>query len=101
MKQLMKCPICGKVFTDPPALSRKDNKTQICPECGIDEALEAFYEADGRSTEELKKAKAEIHKMIADKAENAAGAVADKAQDAAEEGGNILTNAINKIKNLF
>ena len=70
MKQLMKCPICGKVFTDPPALSRKDNKTQICPECGIDEALEAFYKADGRSKEDLEKAKAEIHKMIADKAEN-------------------------------
>lgn len=67
MKQEMKCPICGKTFTDPPALSRKDNETQICPECGINEALEAFYEADGRSPEELEEAKATIHEMLANK----------------------------------
>ena len=72
MKQLMKCPICGKVFTDPPALSRKDNKTQICPDCGVDEALEAFYEADGRSMEDLKKAKEVIHEMMANRPENGA-----------------------------
>lgn len=65
MKQEMKCQICGKTFTDPPALSRKDNETQICPECGINEALEAFYEADGRSPEELEEAKATIHEMLA------------------------------------
>lgn len=36
----MKCPICNKEFTERPALSRKDNKTEICPYCGIREALE-------------------------------------------------------------
>lgn len=37
-----KCPICGKTYSDYPALSRKDNKTEICPDCGQREALEAF-----------------------------------------------------------
>lgn len=35
------CPICGKEYADYPALSRKDNITEICPDCGIMEALEA------------------------------------------------------------
>ena len=33
------CPICGATSTEPPALSRQDDKTHICPECGIREAL--------------------------------------------------------------
>jgi len=37
----MICPICGKLFSEPPALSRTDNKTLICPECGVREALQA------------------------------------------------------------
>ena len=35
------CPVCGKEYTEPPALSRKDNATGICPLCGMREALEA------------------------------------------------------------
>lgn len=38
-----KCPICGEHYSEPPALSRKDNKTEICPECGYNEAIEDFY----------------------------------------------------------
>lgn len=34
-----KCPICGKPYIHP-ALSRRDNKTEICPDCGTAEALE-------------------------------------------------------------
>ena len=34
------CPVCGKTYHDYPALSRKDNQTEICPECGIREALD-------------------------------------------------------------
>ena len=34
------CPKCGKEYTGRPALSRADNKTMICPDCGIHEALE-------------------------------------------------------------
>ena len=38
------CPICGREYDDYPAISRKDNKTEICPDCGIFEAVEAFVE---------------------------------------------------------
>ena len=34
------CPICKQEYTERPALSRKDNKTLICPKCGTKEALE-------------------------------------------------------------
>lgn len=33
------CPLCGKAYAEPPALSRTDNKTFICPECGQRQAL--------------------------------------------------------------
>ena len=39
--KLQICPICGKEYEDRPAISRKDNKTEICPDCGTLEALEA------------------------------------------------------------
>ena len=39
---LRTCPKCGKEYTEYPALSRVDNKTEICPECGTKEALEAY-----------------------------------------------------------
>lgn len=36
------CPIYNKEFNCYPAISRKDNKTEICPECGMIEALDNF-----------------------------------------------------------
>lgn len=36
------CPFCGNQFQGRPALSRKDNETLICPDCGIREALESI-----------------------------------------------------------
>ena len=36
------CPVCGRTYTEYPALSRKDNETEICPECGTREALDIF-----------------------------------------------------------
>lgn len=33
------CPRCGETYTDYPALSRLDNKTDICSACGAKEAL--------------------------------------------------------------
>ena len=36
------CPICGQAYTSEPALSRTDNKTLICPECGQRQALESI-----------------------------------------------------------
>lgn len=36
------CPVCGGPLTAHPALSRRDNKTQVCPDCGIRQALTDF-----------------------------------------------------------
>ena len=36
------CPICGEEYNTPPALSRADGKTLICPDCGIREALSSI-----------------------------------------------------------
>ena len=36
------CPRCGKVYTNRPAISRVDDKTPICPDCGTREALESI-----------------------------------------------------------
>ena len=33
------CPKCGQPYKGRPALSREDNKTLICPDCGVREAL--------------------------------------------------------------
>ena len=33
------CPCCGKTYREYPALSRIDNKTLICPDCGTRQAL--------------------------------------------------------------
>ena len=33
------CPICGRSYTGHPALSRTDNETLICPDCGTRQAL--------------------------------------------------------------
>ena len=37
-----KYPKCGKYYAEYPALSREYNKTKICPECGIMEAITIF-----------------------------------------------------------
>ena len=36
------CPICGREYTEHPALSRADGVTLICPDCGTREALESI-----------------------------------------------------------
>lgn len=42
MKKKVTCPLCHKPYSGYPAISRKDNKTKICSECGLKEALEIF-----------------------------------------------------------
>jgi len=34
-----KCPRCGEYYVEYPAITRKDNKTEICPRCGTEEAI--------------------------------------------------------------
>lgn len=41
-KTRKQCPRCGRYMVGHPAISRKDNKTEICSTCGLLEALEAF-----------------------------------------------------------
>ena len=36
------CPFCGRKYNNYPAISRRDNKTEICPDCGVHEALEVW-----------------------------------------------------------
>ena len=36
------CPLCGQTYGGHPAISRTDNKTRICPDCGTREALAAL-----------------------------------------------------------
>lgn len=45
------CPLCGGLYGEPPALSRTDNETFICPDCGTRQALESI----GVSAEEREK----------------------------------------------
>ena len=33
------CPRCGRPYSDYPAISRYDDKTEICPDCGVEEAM--------------------------------------------------------------
>ena len=46
------CPKCGKEYTEHPAISRKDNKTEICSHCGMVEAMEAFAKHQKGGTNE-------------------------------------------------
>ena len=42
-----KCPKCGQLYKEHPAISREDNKTEICPACGLREAMKAFMGEKG------------------------------------------------------
>jgi len=41
------CPRCGQEYHGYPALSRTDNETMICPDCGTREALESLGISSG------------------------------------------------------
>lgn len=48
----MKCPKCGKIFNEPPAMSRVDN-SPICSLCGSKEALEVAAKFGAISNEDV------------------------------------------------
>lgn len=54
------CPVCGGPVTAHPALSRKDNKTEVCPDCGIRQALSDFGMDEAKQEEIL----ALVHKKV-------------------------------------
>ena len=49
------CPRCHRKYVGYPALSREDNKTEICSECGIEEALECWFGGAIKKEEKSKK----------------------------------------------
>ena len=55
---IVTCPFCGHTYSGHPAISRTDNKTPICPDCGTREALQSL----GVSIEEQNKIIAAIHR---------------------------------------
>lgn len=42
MRKRRICPNCGRYLVCYPAISRKDNQTEICRTCGLKEALDAY-----------------------------------------------------------
>lgn len=54
------CPHCGMAYYEPPALSREDNETLICPDCGTREVLESM----GVDAEEQEHIIEKIHSCI-------------------------------------
>ena len=50
--QIKICPRFGKAYYEPPAISRTDNQTLICPDCGTREALESI-DVDRQEQEEI------------------------------------------------
>ena len=42
MRGIKNCPRCGEDYNKFPAMSRTDNKTEVCPPCGTAEAMEDF-----------------------------------------------------------
>ena len=57
IREIRVCPLCGKTYAEPPALSRTDNETLICPDCGVRQALDSI----GISAEEQEKILSIIH----------------------------------------
>jgi len=57
---LRTCPRCGRLYRDAPALSRRDNQTLICPDCGTREALESI----GVEPDEQEQILAAIHRSM-------------------------------------
>ena len=58
VREIRVCPLCSQTYGEAPALSRTDNETLICPDCGTRQALESI----GVSTEEQEKILAIIHR---------------------------------------
>ena len=54
------CPLCGATYHEPPALSRTDGESLICPDCGIRQALDSI----GVKPDEQEKILHTIHDSI-------------------------------------
>lgn len=52
------CPHCGKIYDGYPAISRDDNKTEICSDCGMKEAINS---AQARALSPVARTKAKVY----------------------------------------
>ena len=73
VREIRVCPLCGQTYGEAPALSRTDNETLICPDCGTRQAASSTWKAPRRrrwkpwrvigvSAEEQEKILAIIHR---------------------------------------
>ena len=64
MKEIIKtiCPKCGKEYTGAPALSRLDNTTLVCPDCGKPTRV-GHAIVDGKKARVCKKCGASLDKQ--------------------------------------
>lgn len=60
------CPLCGRIYHGHPAISRTDNETPICPDCGTRQALESI----GIAAEEQERIIDTIHRHTHARAED-------------------------------
>ena len=51
MRSKRTCPVCGRTYTEPPAISRRSKCIEICPECGMREAIEDWNRDQEERTE--------------------------------------------------
>jgi hypothetical protein len=49
------CNRCNKTYIEHPAISRRDNNTRICSECGNEEAFIDYYSLKKMSDEQQKR----------------------------------------------
>ena len=62
------CPKCGAEYVGRPAISRTDNETAICPDCGTREAL-AILGIDTEEQEQILRAIQGVFKEVKTNAE--------------------------------
>ena len=63
------CPLCGKTYSGVPSLSRTDNETLICPDCGTRQALESIG-VDAKEQEQILET---IHRSMGGNLHNSRG----------------------------
>ena len=59
-----KCPLCQKIYYEPSALSRTDNKTEICGDCSVKEALSSLGVDEEEQNKILETIHRYSHKMV-------------------------------------
>lgn len=47
--EIRTCPMCGKQYSEHPAISRTKGLEEICPNCGVSQALMAYQIATGKT----------------------------------------------------